>query len=383
MKNYVKTLSTATAGWILAAVSMGAFAQHYTQTNLASDLANIDGKAVPVQDASLKNTWGLARTANSPWWVANADTGTTVLFSGATGAIVSPPSPITIPNVSGVKTPSVPTGIVFNGTTDFLVHNAAVKTPAPALFIFATENGTIAAWNPAVTPLEDAVLVIAPEKGAIFTGLTLFTLAGKHFLMVANFSQNRLEVFDTTFQRVALTAGMFSDSTIPAGFAPYNVQAVGANVVVTYAHQNPSKTDADNNCGTQCGFVDVYNVQGHLVQKLEHVAGKLNGPWGIAQAPQDFGFFSHALLIGNRFSGRIDAFNASDGGFLGNLLAPDGSPISIPGLWGLEFDNRGTNEAAHSAGPALFFAAGINDYADGLIGTLTPVAAELNKEDHE
>jgi len=36
-----------------------------------------------------------------------------------------------------------------------------------------------------------------------------------------------------------------------------------------------------------------------------------------------------------------------------------------------------------SAGPALFFAAGINGYADGLFGTLTPVAAELTAEDHE
>lgn len=380
MKNWMKTLTSGTAGWLLAALPMGAFAQHYTQTNLASDLANIDGKAVPVQDASLKNTWGLARTANSPWWVNNADTGTAVLFTG-TGSIVSPPSPIAIPNVPGVKTHSVPTGIVFNGTTDFLVHNVAAKNPAPALFIFATKNGTISAWNPAVTPVEDAVLVIAPEKGAIFTGLTLFELAGNHFLMVANFSQNRLEVFDTHFQRVALVAEMFTDPAIPAGFAPYNVQAVGANVVVTYAHQNPQKTDADDNCSTQCGFADVYNVQGRLVQRL--LPGKLDGPWGIAQAPRDFGFFSHALLIGNRFSGRIDAFDASDGGFLGNLLAPDGSPISIPGLWGIEFDNRGNNEASHSAGPALFFAAGINDYADGLIGTLTPVAAELNKEDHE
>jgi hypothetical protein len=39
--------------------------------------------------------------------------------------------------------------------------------------------------------------------------------------------------------------------------------------------------------------------------------------------------------------------------------------------------------ATPSTGPALFFAAGINHYADGLFGTLTPVPAELNAEDHE
>jgi hypothetical protein len=40
------------------------------------------------------------------------------------------------------------------------------------------------------------------------------------------------------------------------------------------------------------------------------------------------------------------------------------------------------NQASPSPGPALFFAAGINDYADGSFGTLTPVTAELNAEDH-
>ncbi|HEY6845379.1 MAG TPA: hypothetical protein VI320_04110, partial [Terracidiphilus sp.] len=70
---------------------------------------------------------------------------------------------------------------------------------------------------------------------------------------------------------------------------------------------------------------------------------------------------------------------------LGNLLNADGTPIVISGLWGLEFDNRSSNEASPttSTGPALFFSAGINGYADGLFGTFTPVAAELSAEDHE
>jgi uncharacterized protein (TIGR03118 family) len=107
----------------------------------------------------------------------------------------------------------------------------------------------------------------------------------------------------------------------------------------------------------------------------------------VALAPQDFGFFSHDLLIGNRFGGTISAYDIATGNFLGDLLDANDQPIAINGLWGLEFDNRGSNEAGAQAtpstGPALFFAAGINNYADGLFGTLTPVAAELNAEDHE
>jgi hypothetical protein len=55
--------------------------------------------------------------------------------------------------------------------------------------------------------------------------------------------------------------------------------------------------------------------------------------------------------------------------------------------WGIEFDNRGSNEAGTttnpSTGSALFFAAGINDDADGLFATLTPTTPQLNAEDHE
>jgi len=72
--------------------------------------------------------------------------------------------------------------------------------------------------------------------------------------------------------------------------------------------------------------------------------------------------------------------------------------IVISGLWAIEFDNRAPNELGTtttalpvvggsttltSTGPALFFSAGINNYADGLFGTLTPTPAQLNAEDHE
>src|SRR5271170_3475330 len=368
-------------GLVLGLLPSLALAQHYTETNLVSDLATFNAAAVAVQDTTLKNAWGLARSASSPWWVNNADTGTSTLYSG-TGAIVAPPSPVVVPNVAGAKGVSSPTGIIFNGSTDFMINNVPGKAPTPASFIFATLNGTISAWNPATTPLQLAVNEVT-EKGAVFTGLTWVALGETHFLIAANFSQNRVELFDTNFKQVPTLADAFRDWRVPFGFAPYNVQAVGANVVVTFAKQNAEKTGADDNCGEECGFVDVFTAEGRLVQRLENVPGNLSAPWGVALAPQDFGFFSHDLLIGNRFAGTISAFNPTTGQFLGNLLDASGTPIVISGLWGLEFDNRSSNQASPSTGPALFFSAGINGYADGLFGTFTPVATELNAEDHE
>jgi uncharacterized protein (TIGR03118 family) len=385
MKVSSRTMKLLLAGGVLSMLPVGSFAQHYTQQNLVSDItqpSNPDGSAVTV-DPNLKNSWGLARGAASPWWVNNEGTGTSTLYSGA-GAIT--PLVVTVPNAKGKTGPSGPTGMIFNGTADF---NIAPKNPA--MFIFATVNGTISGWGPPATPVvagkSTALLEVDESKnGAVFTGLTWIELQGHHFLLAANFSQRQIEMFDTNFNRVPLSPELFEDDNLPRDFAPYNVQAVSGLVVVTYAKQNANKTGADDNCGEQCGFVDLFNTRGEMVRRLQ--AGSwLLAPWGVALAPQDFGFFSHDLLIGNRFGGTISAYDIATGNFLGDLLDANDQPIAINGLWGLEFDNRGSNEAGTQAtpstGPALFFAAGINNYADGLFGTLTPVAAELTAEDHE
>ena len=227
------------AGGVLAVLPVCTLAQHYTQQNLVSDIAqpdNADGTKVTI-DPNLKNPWGLARGAASPWWVNNDNTGTSTLYSGAGGIT---PLVVTVPNVAGVKGPSSPTGIIFNGTSDF-----ALATNNPAMFIFATKNGTIAGWGPPATPitpdsagvgLSTAITKVDESKeGAVFTGLTWVETDGTHFLLAANFSQNRIEMFDANFKRVKTSEDAFNDERVPRDFAPYNVQAVGATVVVTYA----------------------------------------------------------------------------------------------------------------------------------------------------
>jgi uncharacterized protein (TIGR03118 family) len=390
MKMSFRAVKLPLAVCVLSVFPLTTMAQHYVQENLVSDVsqpANADGTAVAI-DPNLHNSWGVARGASTPWWVNNQGTGTSTLYTGG-GAMV--PLVVTVPNAKGATGPSKPTGIIFNGTASF-----DLAANNPAVFIFATEEGTIAGWGPPATPItpnsagvgqSTAINEVDESKaGAVFTGLTWVELNGSHFLLAANFNSGQIEVFDTNFNRVKMTGNAFADDLVPFGFAPYNVQAVGANVVVTFAKQNPSKTGADDNCGKMCGFVDVFTAGGKIVQQLE-TGPWLQAPWGVALAPQDFGFFSHDLLIGNRFGGTIAAFDVVTGKFLGNLEDASGSPIAISGLWGIEFDNRGSNEAGStstpSASPALFFAAGINGYADGLFGNLTPSPAELNAEDHQ
>ena len=102
--------------------------------------------------------------------------------------------------------------------------------------------------------------------------------------------------------------------------------------------------------------------------RLEH-GPWMNAPWGITMAPAGFGKFSNRLLVGNFGSGTIAGFDPTSGKFRGFIHGRKG-PLKIDGLWGLAFGNGGL------AGPTttLFFAAGIQDEAHGLFGTITPKA---------
>lgn len=372
-------------------------AQHYVQKNLVSDLpqpANADGSAV-VLDPVLKNPWGLTRSSGGPWWVSNNNSGSSSLYTG-TGAPASFfPDPagsvfddfvFVPPPGFAPGTQSAPTGIVFNGSqTDFLLDKG---TPAgkPAAFIFVTEDGTISGWNGGVNvapgaapPSIHAVLEVdnsdnGSNNGAVYKGATSGEINGKKYLYVTNFRSARIEVYDTNFHRVHLGEDAFDDEAIPYGFAPFNIQNIGGSLFVTYAKQNAQKHD--DTPGDGLGFVDIYSTTGHLEARLQH-GPWMNAPWGVVWAPRDFGEFSNTILVGNFGSGWIAAFNGFTYQFLGFMKNPDGSLVTIDGLWSLTFGNGG------SAGPSttLYFSAGINGENDGLFGTLTPVASEQDGDE--
>jgi len=353
----------------LSLIPTVALAQHYTQTNLVSDLANM----APVTDPNLKNPWGLTRSSGSPWWVGNNNSGTSTLYNG-TGAIIpiNGNGIVTIPppNSSPAGTQATPTGVVFNGSPDFVLPNGK-----PAAFIFATEDGTISGWNGGPA----AVLVVdksdnGSANGAVYKGATSGDVNGIRFLYVKNFRSGRVEVYDTSFKRVRLDEDAFDDDFIPRGFAPFNVQNIGGSLFVTYAKQDAARHD--DVAGDGLGFVDIFTTSGRLISRLQH-GPWLNSPWGVVWTPRDFGEFSNSILVGNFGSGRIAAFNGFTGKFIGFVKNPDDSLLTIDGLWSLTFGNGAT------AGPSttLYFTAGLNGEQDGLFGTLTPVAAEQDGDE--
>ena len=328
--------------------SAAAVSGRYTVTALVS---NNGVPGTPV-DARLLNAWGLVAGPGTPWWVSDngADFSTLYFASGVKRNL-------------NVSVDGAPTGIVFNGdSTSFRVGPSNGGAP----FIFATEAGTIAGWNPSLGTAAE-VKVDSSAAGAVYKGLAIATTATGPELFATDFHNARIDVFNALWATVS-TGGGFVDPTLPAGYAPFGIQTIGARIFVTFAKQGPGARDEID--GQGLGFVDAFDTDGNLLVRVAQ-RGQLNAPWGLALAPASFGRFGGDLLVGNFGDGHVNAFQElPDGTFelIGALRTTDGRKLVIDGLWALQFGHGTVNN-----GPidTLFFTAGPNGEADGLFGTIT------------
>ena len=304
-----------------------------------------------VTDVQLKNAWGIAFNPQGFAWIADNHTGLSTLYDGK-GA--KNPLVVKIPPAPG-GTQGSPTGIVFSGGTDFVVKGttaAGADASGPARFIFASEDGVIAGWAPNVNTARAFIAKDNSPSHAVYKGLAFGADGTRHLLYAADFHNARVDVWDGTFTAVTLPAGAFKDPYIPHGYAPFGIQAINGDLVVTYAKQDDAKVD--NVAGAGLGFVNVYDPTGKLVQRFA-ARGALNAPWGVALAPSSFGRFGGTLLIGNFGDGTINAYGPISGRFLGSLRDKQGKRIKLDGLWGIQFGNgllsQDTNALFAAAGP--------------------------------
>ena len=349
----------------------------YTRTDLVTN----SGAGGTVQDFHLINGWGLVSTSTSPFWVSDNGTGFSTLYaiSNAGGTVTATPLGlvVSVPSVAGG--PGTPTGIVATelpaGSKAFTVSGVNPVTgkqaSASSIFIFATLDGTISGWNPAVGGISAtgaSTATLAADRssaGATYTGLAIATNNGQPFLYAADDGQNRrIDVFDSTFTLADLGPDAFVDSKIPKKFAPYGIQTItdadGIETIwVTYTALDKS----------QGGFVDSFTPAGVLKTRFA-VSGPLHSPWGVALAPSDFGPMSNALLITNNTPhGRINAFDPESGAFLGPLRDQSGKTIEIDDVWAIQF-GQGGPAGANGNPNQLFFTAGNNNYGNGTFGVI-------------
>ena len=354
----------------------------YVVTPLVSNVAG----AAPKPDTVLQNAWGIAFSpAASPFWVNDNATGCSTLYDGQgtkvplqvsiplPGNVVPPGachpvSPTNPPNPA----PAAPTGIVWNPSPAFLVPG----TKTQAVFIFATENGTISAWAGGLNPPDHAVIAVdnssspSAANGAVYKGLVFGVNAKGGFLFATNFRSGRIDVFGPSGTNglftPATTDGGFMDPHIPAGYAPFGIANIDGDLFVSYAKQDKDKHD--DVAGNGHGFVDVFDTDGHLLRRFAS-RGPLDSPWGMTRASFAFGRFSGEILIGNFGDGRINVFS-DDGRFVDQLEDANGNPLAIDGLWTLTLGG-----GRNSSPDTLYFSAGPNKEVNGLFGTITPRSA--------
>lgn len=305
-------------------------------------------------DAHLVNAWGLAFNPTAFVWVANNGTSTSTLYDG-NGA----PQTLVVAIPAGTAGAAGPTGIVYNGTGDFKVTQNGVSGASP--FIFVGEAGTVSGWSPAVNRT-NAVTAVDTGGSAVYKGLAIGSFGGANYLYAADFRNNRIDVYDAGFRKATLPGG-FADPNLPAGYAPFGIQAIGDRIYVAYAQRETAGNDEVKGAGL--GVVDVYDMGGALVRRLAG-GGALNAPWGLALAPANFGDFSNALLVANFGDGKINAYDPGTGAFIGTLSKADRTPIVIDGLWGIAFGNGVNNQPANT----LFYTAGPGDEAHGIYGRI-------------
>ncbi|MDB5403928.1 MAG: hypothetical protein JWQ55_5946 [Rhodopila sp.] len=321
-------------------------------------------------DPNLLNPWGLSESPTSPFWISENGSGLTSIYSATPAGVttnVIPPITIAVPPGQTPGTAS-PTGQVFNSfasTGAFTLHDGS-----PATFLFATEDGTISGWNAgagtqSIIAVNEADNPAAGDEalglGAVYKGLAIGNSDNGPVLFAANFRHGTVDTYDKNFN----LTNSFTDPNLPKGFAPFNVQVLDGKLFVTFAQQNDTKHDDVAGAGN--GFVDEFDLNGHLLQRVAS-QGPLDSPWGLAIAPQSFGRLAGDLLVGNFGDGTIDAFNLKNDHFAGKLSDANGKPIVIGDLWAIAPGNGASGGSTNT----IYFTAGVHNEAQGLFGSVTP-----------
>ncbi len=323
---------------VLVSACSTALAQ-YSLTNLTSNQKG----AAKHSDPLLVNSWGLTYAPGAPFWVSDEGNGWSTLYdsSGKPQSLQ-----VVVPSANG-KGAGTPTGIAYNGSSEFKIDNWT------SLFLFATLDGTIQGWS----HFDSSTTLIGVNNsgsGSSYTGVAVTSKSSGNFVYAGDFANNKIDVYDGNFKFVT----SFTDSGIPKGFAPFNIQDINGQLYVTYAATS----------GGPGGYVDIFKEDGTLVKQLIH--GKpLNQPWGLAMAPKNFGQLSNTLLVGNdnNKSSTINAFNPKTGRFVGTIKDKSGKAIEIDQLWGIEF---GGGSSANGKKNQLYFTAGPKNSANGLFGVI-------------
>jgi uncharacterized protein (TIGR03118 family) len=362
--------SAALAGCSTDATEHASTAGGYTQTNL---VANWSAYKPQIVEKDLKNAWGISLRpagAGGHFWITANGSGTSFEYVGDVAGAKLHQDDLKEVSVPGVaEDAGTPTGTVFNEKGDGFVITQEVdgaKVRLPAKFLFSTDEGLVTAWTEqkkadgkTARPTDSVTVWDRSGDKASYLGMAISPRNDRLYL--ADFGAHpRVVVLDDTFTEIP-DPGF----TSPFGkkYQPFNVQAVGDSIFVSYAAWGePGEEEPAPGAGRLAEF-----TPGGTLVRVWNGGRYLNAPWGIARAPKGFGTASGDLLVSNFGDGTITVLDSATHRAVDFLRRPDGHRVEIDGIWGITFGNGESLGRAD----ALYFAAGPGPEADGIFGRLT------------
>ena len=375
----------------------------YSQKILVANRAGFEAGALI--DKHLINPWGIALRppgVGGHIWISNAGNASTSTYVGDAKGVPLHQDGLKIVSLNG---PLISyedglanvTGQVYNAASDFPGQPVEFPVSGPACdlsgekpvsigtisgsakFVFVTTDGTINAWRSGTKASMNAAIIVKDysDHGAdqirslphlpAFTGVAMTTNAkANNRLYVTDFQNGTIRVLDNQWADITASVPFARPSGLSPNFNPYNIQLLDGRLYVVFAELDSNADEAAKDVpGVGAGHVVAYDLDGHIVQEFAD-SGRLNSPWGVAIAPQNFGPLGGALLVANFGDGTIAALDPATGAFRDYLRDASGQPISIDGVWGLVFGNGVSLGDADS----LYFTAGPNAEQDGIFGRL-------------
>jgi uncharacterized protein (TIGR03118 family) len=354
--------------------SVSLIKQKVARTNLFADTS----RGAPNADPNLLNPWGLAFNSTGTAWVADNHAGVLTLYEANQARPVPLVVQVPLPDENGnALYPALDSGMLSSPSGQIFNANAAEGDAGTAgvfkgdFFIVASEDGTISGWNPSLPDVTKAALRADKSvANAVFKGLAILP-SRPPVLVAADFHNGAIDTFDANYALIAPVTGKWKDTTVPAGYAPFNIVVSGKEVFVAYAKQDAFMM-ADV-AGLGNGAISVFDFTGTLVKSLVPQGGNgvLNSPWGMAFVGiGGWGSFAAGtLLVGNLGDGAIHAYDPTTGELIGTLVDSTGADLRMKGLWSLVWGPDAPDAGANP--DQLFFTAGPNGQNDGLFGYLT------------
>ncbi|CAN5501489.1 TIGR03118 family protein [soil metagenome] len=364
----------------------------YRQTNLVANKASYEPL---ILQPDLVDAWGIAirpAGAGGHFWVTGM--GKSFEYVGDVNG-----TPLHVDNLDVIDLPAsgenvgAANGVVFNSGAHFVItqQHANGAITAPAKFIFVSDNGVLSAWTERLN--QDGtydrsgvadLIVDDGASGSAFFGVAIAPTFDK--LFVVDFGVNphpRIRVFGSDFSEEDVGARFANPFSSASGFqigdlVPFNIQTIRyrdtTSVFVAYVNtqedpDNPGRLlAATESSGRGRGRLVEYSPAGQLIAVWDD-RGALNGPWGVAVAPANFGTFSNQLLVSNFSDGTIVGFDTATKRATEYMRDAAGNVLKIAGLWNILFGNG----VSLGDSNALYFAAGPADETDGLFGSLRPL----------